>query len=124
MNEWDDHESKWRGCEPSLVLDAWVLPIQRKTERVPRQKRMFRKEIHDERTKGAPRIPCSGNAESRERQTRRYLVGLHAARRVRRGARHLRADLANSHFHNPDTHDRSLLPGGRSARIGGGATGV
>ncbi len=26
-------------------------------------------EIHDERTKRAPRVPCSGNTESRERQT-------------------------------------------------------
>ena len=37
------------------------------------------------------------------------------------------ADLADSYFHNPDAHDRSLLPGlpgGRSARSGGGATGV
>src|SRR5260370_27229711 len=81
-------------------------------------------EINDERTKRASRVPCSGNAESRERQTRRYLVGLHAARRVRRGVGHLRADLANSHFHNPDAHGRSVLPRGQSARIGRGATDV
>src|SRR5258708_21682677 len=80
-------------------------------------------EIHDERTTRAPRVPCGGNTESRERQTGRYLVGLHAARRVRRGVGHLRADLANSQFHNADAHGRPLLPGGRSARIGGGATG-
>src|SRR6266851_4100259 len=61
-------------------------------------------ERHDERTKGAPPVPCSGSAEPRERQTRRYLVDLHAAWRVRRGAGHLRADLANSQFHNPDAH--------------------
>src|SRR5262245_43570698 len=78
-------------------------------------------EVHDERTKGAPKAPCSGNTEWRERQTRRYLMGLYAARRVRRGARHLRADLANYHIHNPDTHHRSLLHCGWSDRISGGA---
>jgi hypothetical protein len=84
---------------PTEMVTRWTTDLSRGDE-----------ETHDERTKRASRIPCSGNAESRERQTRRYLVGLHAARRVRRGARRLRADLANSHFHNPDAHDRSLLP--------------